>query len=541
MNKNVIFFIIDSVRYYSTGGKDDRDKLAMMDDFEKESIYFPTTVSAAPSSIMSLSSMLTSLPAYYISRNYEDFKYDNNQFRSLHEILRKNNYQINSIFNSDELRFLFGDILNHVDKKYWPKGISAREKNWSNAALNDILYNVLNSNHLQQPFFLIVWYNVRLDPLTSELIKNGIELLKQFNIWDNSIFLMASDHGYFDPKRGFDTQSLEAQGLSHDLLMTDDCVNIPFYLRYSNCPIKKIEQQVSTLDFLPTILSLLGIQDIDCQNEIYGSDLMPLIHGDTESIKYFDSRNVRSDARFFAQSGRTTSIRNKNFKYIIRPDNNSEEFYDLIIDKWEESNQINNSAYEKEINDMRTFFNNSEQKILESQYKYLLNKLSKNVKYDKKKNLKIIVMAIGQSYYLDIISIVLKEFWGDKTKMDIIGSARIIDKMKNKDIFDSLIYTEKENVKFEHVKYDYCIKFFDSRNKDKYDTIISKIDPLIKYNSQIVLDSNMDLVRKNSATNVLFLLRTVWKKRKSYLNNPKMIISSFYNIIDIIRSKKKDH
>ena len=157
MNKNVIFFIIDSVRYYSTGGKDDRDKLAMMDDFEKESIYFPTTVSAAPSSIMSLSSMLTSLPAYYISRNYEDFKYDNNQFRSLHEILRKNNYQINSIFNSDELRFLFGDILNHVDKKYWPKGISAREKNWSNAALNDILYNVLNSNHLQQPFFLIVF------------------------------------------------------------------------------------------------------------------------------------------------------------------------------------------------------------------------------------------------------------------------------------------------------------------------------------------------------------------------------------------------
>ena len=143
--------------------------------------------------------------------------------------------------------------------------------------------------------------------------------------------------------------------------------------------------------------------------------------------------------------------------------------------------------------------------------------------------------------YLDIISVVLKEFWGDKTKMDIIGSVRIIDKMKNKDIFDSLIYTEKENVKFEHVKYDYCIKFFDSRNKDKYDTIISKIDPLIKYNSQIVLDSNMDLVRKNSATNVLFLLRTVWKKRKSYLNNPKMIISSFYNIIDIIRSKKKDH
>lgn len=85
--KNVIMFVVDSARYYSTGGMDDRDKLKMMDKFERESIYFPTTVTSAPSSIMSLASMLTSLPAYYISRTYDDFKYDNNQFLSLHKVL----------------------------------------------------------------------------------------------------------------------------------------------------------------------------------------------------------------------------------------------------------------------------------------------------------------------------------------------------------------------------------------------------------------------------------------------------------------------
>jgi hypothetical protein len=71
--KNVILFIVDSVRYYSTGGKDDRDKLSMMDRFAEESIYFPLTVTSAPSSVMSLSTMLTSLPSYYIARNYDDF------------------------------------------------------------------------------------------------------------------------------------------------------------------------------------------------------------------------------------------------------------------------------------------------------------------------------------------------------------------------------------------------------------------------------------------------------------------------------------
>ena len=60
--KNVIMFVVDSARYYSTGGLDDRDKIKIMNDFEKESIHFSTTVSSAPSSIMSCASMLTGLP-----------------------------------------------------------------------------------------------------------------------------------------------------------------------------------------------------------------------------------------------------------------------------------------------------------------------------------------------------------------------------------------------------------------------------------------------------------------------------------------------
>ena len=184
--KNVVLFIVDSVRHYSAGGLDDRDKLDMMDSFEKESVYFPLTVTSAPSSIMSLSTMLTSLPAYYIARNYDDFRYDNNQFISLHNILKDEGYNVKSLFNARELRFLFGDVIDHVEEEYWPKGVNTNQKNWSNATMNVILEKFLKSNSMDEPCFMVCWYNVRHDADTSDHIQRGIDILKEIKLWDEA-------------------------------------------------------------------------------------------------------------------------------------------------------------------------------------------------------------------------------------------------------------------------------------------------------------------------------------------------------------------
>ena len=73
---NLIYFIVDSARYYSLGGKDDRDKIKMMYDFENDSIFFNNAITSGPSSIMSFLSMISSMPSYYMARNYNDFRYD---------------------------------------------------------------------------------------------------------------------------------------------------------------------------------------------------------------------------------------------------------------------------------------------------------------------------------------------------------------------------------------------------------------------------------------------------------------------------------
>jgi len=538
--KNVIMFVVDSVRHYSTGGLDDRDKLEMMDEFEKESVYFPLTISSAPSSIMSLSSMLTGLPAYYIARNYDDFKYDNNQFISLHNILKDKGYDVKSLFNARELRFLFGDVLNHIDKKYWTHEVNNNQLNWSNAQMNEILANFLRSKKNEKPFFMIVWYNVRLDSKTSQHIDKGIGILKENNVWNDSIFTLSSDHGYMDPRRGYTPEKLKKLGLSHDLLMSDDNIRIPFYLKYPNCPIKKIEQQVSTLDILPTILSLLNIDYPKSKTyKMEGMDLISLINGDKEAIPKFSTRKVRSDARFFAQADRATAFRDGRYKYVIRPDKNIEEFYDIDNDYWEEDNFIENSHYKKLISEFRISYNESENQILDFQYRYLLNKIPSSLK-NKNKKLKILVCGFGEPHYLDNVSKIMKEFWDEKVELNFITSNQVEKKMKESKQFSRIFTFDIENFRIldksiTDIRYDFLIILIDNYNLDLLNKVQKKIIRFISYEKKLIFDPNMELVsRTKTLKRPTMILNVICKKKGYYLNNPKMILHHFIKWLKII-------
>jgi hypothetical protein len=540
-HKNVIFFIVDSVRHYTTESKDDRDKLEMMDRFEKESVYFPLTVTSAPSSIMSLSSMLTSLPSYYIARNYDDFKYDSNQFISLHNILKQNGYDARSLFNARELRFLFGDVIKHVDEKFWPKGTNTNQKNWSNATMNQILKKFLDSKTLDEPFFFLAWYNIRLDPNTSDLIEEAINMIKENNLWDDSIFILGSDHGYMDPKRGFTPENLKARGLSHDLLMTDDNIRIPFYLKYPGSPVKKIENQVSTLDFLPTVLSLLDIEYPESPTyTMKGMDLTKLINEEPGTMELFDKRQVRCDARFFAQADRSTALRDRHYKYVTRPDKNIEEFYYITEDEWEENNLIDKPEYTDIINTFRESYNESEKEIMEFQLKYLLSKLPVSLRGNGQKR-KIVILGQGESYYLDQLTKVFKEFWGSSAILHLISSQETTNKMENVSEYDevfSLSLNDENSVRSKLnslPKYDQLITLTDTRNKVGVLKFENVVLPLIKYKKKIDLDANMEFTaRDKSLLHPKLIFRVLWQKKDYYLKNPKMIFNHFIKWFRIV-------
>ena len=79
---NVVWILVDSIRTYPTD-QDLRGKLPVMDQFGKESIEFANCVTTAPSTIMSITAMMTGLPAYFLARNYDDFRFDNRLYTSL--------------------------------------------------------------------------------------------------------------------------------------------------------------------------------------------------------------------------------------------------------------------------------------------------------------------------------------------------------------------------------------------------------------------------------------------------------------------------
>ena len=88
ISPNIIWVLVDSVRSYHSQG-DDRGKLPFMDRFGEHSVEFLNVVTSAPSTIMAVSAMMTSLPSYLIARNYDDFLFDNQYFSCLNDILKQ--------------------------------------------------------------------------------------------------------------------------------------------------------------------------------------------------------------------------------------------------------------------------------------------------------------------------------------------------------------------------------------------------------------------------------------------------------------------
>ena len=477
----------------------------MMDRFENESIYFSTAVSSAPSSVMSCASMLTGLPAYYIARNYEDYKFDNNAFYSMQRVLKENGFEIRCNFVAREMRGKYGEILSQIEKSYWPDGLSDNSGlerfgvySWTNRELNDVLKNYLNERTSNKPLFLLNWYNIRLDAKTSIEVENGIQLLKENDLWDDTIFLLLSDHGYMDPKRGYTPEKLKEMGLTHDLVLFDDNIRIPFYLKYPGCEPRNINTQISTYDVFPTILDLLDIpMPKNVGYDFYGKSLLNIINSKTSENKH--SQMVRTDGRFFAQNDRCTSIRSNYFKYIIRPDSNEEEFYDLQEDSFEENNIISIDSYKSTINDFREYYKKTEHDAIEFQTKYLISKLLRksNIGLFNTDQKKVLLLANEENYYLNIISKVISKAFDKSMFYILLIQNNKTEENEKTSMNNYIIYkydyadgTRKDISSIEY-KFDLVIEAVtDKNNKIKLSDFISD---KIEYEKIIEIDSNMNM------------------------------------------------
>lgn len=555
-NFNVVWIMIDSVRRYHTKG-DDRSRLEYMDQFAKQGVEFLNCVTSAPSTLMSLSATLTSLPSYHIGRNYADFQFDRDYFKSLTSILKENNYRTNRAFVMHPLVRERLKQFDLVPKRLWPRGLS--HKDWfCNDEINAMVHSVLNEElkvKSEKPSFWFIDYNCRNDENISNIVKNTAESLDKAGFTkDNTILMISSDHGYPDPRRGITPETLKQKKLSHDVFMTDDNIMIPLTIRYPGCiPGKKINHTVSTLDILPTLLDLLEITvPSELRNNFHGVSLVPLIDGSQD--KKYEDRKIRTDARLIDQPGRLTAIRGDRYKYIYDHDKKREEFV-FIGDN--ENALVEKSVYktkdnmiQQQLGVFREEFQKSEASAVHAQHKYFSYKLNNLLRREIKNRSKPKILLAGflETELLEVVSRNLeKEFYDSLIDAVLINSSRAKRKISHiNEIFyvdyrDKEIFDAKQKL-YKMPQYDYLINISDIPThveKNAFYKLNSKLNYRLKIKTSArksTPDYSSTIVRK--VVNLKDHLLVAWKNRNWYLEEPSMIFKEPITILRLIFKKE---
>jgi len=538
---NIVFAIVDSVRHYHTEG-DDRTRLDFMDEFAQDSIEFKHVITSAPSTVMSISAMMTSLPSFYLGRNYSDFRFDNNYFTTLSSILNSEGWETRALIMHPDIRDKLR-VFDLIPRKYWPKGFSHKTW-WDNKKINSLLKNALriDGDESPKPCFWFLDFNCRQDPETSDIVKDSFRALKEAGYDENNtIFILCSDHGYPDPTRGITPELLKEKNLTHDIFMTEDNIRIPFFISYPGCTKgQKVEDIISTLDIKPTLLQLLNIEvSEDISSKWHGKGLLPLIN--EEDSNYDSDRLIRVDARFFGQPGRVSAMCGKDYKYIYQHDTGEEEFVDLSDYMTEERNildlALENNALNIELTRFREAFSISEENGLDFQMNYAIYKLRD--KFDflnhlEEKNPSIMIISTSEKSFLESVCLAIKGIV-KKVEISSISEIKDLDKELIKESY--LINREMEfrvDNSDEIERKDLCILIYDSSNTEDFEKL-KKLSKSIKTDKTIMMDLNMSLSINQGQ--ISRYLKTLYLKKDFIYEEPSLIFFEIGKIFRVLKRK----
>ena len=163
--------------------------------------------------------------------------------------------------------------------------------------------------------------------------------LEDHGILDSTMIIFTSDNGFLKGEH-----MLQAK-----LIAQEQSIQIPMFVRYPAwfAPgTVYTDKLVANIDVAPTILDAAGIP------ETYNMDGL--------SLKKLVDNEVQRNYFFYQYAGEVgdptlRSIRSRQYKYVKHYCNTiTEEFYNLVSDPEEDTNQINNSAYAALIQSYRT-------------------------------------------------------------------------------------------------------------------------------------------------------------------------------------------
>ncbi len=165
--------------------------------------------------------------------------------------------------------------------------------------------------------------------------------LKETDQWDNTIVFFTTDHG----------DMIAAHGMIYKLGSNgyEELFHVPANLRIPRLEGTgvKIQQLVSSLDLLPTILEAIHITP---PAQIDGKSLIPLLNQSTDTHR----ENLFSEIHGAGKDGKTIICRNKQYKYVYHwLSNDVDELYDLASDPGEMHNLYQDEQHQEVAKQMR--------------------------------------------------------------------------------------------------------------------------------------------------------------------------------------------
>jgi len=348
--KNVIILMID-------GGRSDKAKKSpFFQKLKEKSISFSNSITYGPHTITAMHAVFSGSYGTRTGTNsyWSTYKFKKYKFKTLTEYLKDEDYYtLADVVNELVLpkqgfdEFLIHDeqnddlILRHC-------GILEKIKQKSNEGENFFIYlqysnihtGIMNEvlkvyDNLSREYFENRELNEkRYDKLfekSAYYLQKILEKITSLNFDSDSLILIMSDHGI--------SVGEKIGERAYGAFCYDYTLRTFTYFLFPNVQPKEITAQVRTVDFLPTILDYLEINN-DPNYEIFdGNSLWPMIHGEkTEEKLAFSETGNPLQSKKPPEEPNTHSIRTSKWKLIFNAYDNSKELYNLENDPNEENN-----------------------------------------------------------------------------------------------------------------------------------------------------------------------------------------------------------
>ena len=347
---NLLFITLDGARL---------DRLLNSKVIEKlcqKGTVFTNTIAYAPYTIAAMHAIFSGEYGFNngVNSYWSTYKFRKEQFKTLTEYLRDNGFRT------------FGDIINELilpSQGFEELLIHDEDKDDLTERHRKLLDKMKTIQSNGENFFLYLHYSNIHTSIKSEVLKkftnfskeffeakkenekkydqhfakaekyleNILKHLEQIGLYENTLIVIISDHGISIGEKFGER--------AYGVFCYDYTVKtLALFIHQNIFPVKKITNQVRSIDIMPTILDVLEIPYDISYKKPTGLSLLPLINGEgNERIAMMESGNPLDSGKP-PKEPNVIAIRKNNQKLIFNIHNKTLELYNLEKDPEEKKN-----------------------------------------------------------------------------------------------------------------------------------------------------------------------------------------------------------